>query len=85
MNKCHIETCTQHHYPSSIAKRITTLGQRASVLILMIFTGWRFYLVAHRYLNLPIPDENRNQIPEGPSAIDDVLITFNFWEYFQND
>ena len=66
---CSFETCTQHHYPSSIAKRITTLGQGASVLILMIFTGWRFYLVAHRNLYLPIPDEAKNQIPEGPSAL----------------
>ena len=69
MKKCHYVTCTQHHYPSPTAKRITTLVQGGGFSVLMLFTGWRSYLVAHRYLNLPIPDENRNQIPEGPSAI----------------
>ena len=69
MKKCHFKTCTQHHYPTSAAQRITTFVQGISVFALMIFTGWRFYLVAHRYYNLPIPDENSNQIPEGPSAI----------------
>ena len=69
MKKCHFKTCTQHHYPTSAAKQITTFVQGISVLALMMFTGWRFYLVAHRYYNLPIPDENSNQIPEGPSAI----------------
>ena len=69
MNPCSIETCTQHHYPSPTAKRITTRVQGVATAALMIFTGWRFYLVAHRYYNLPIPDENSNQIPEGPSAI----------------
>ena len=62
MTPCSIETCVQHHYPSPTAKRITTLGQGASVLALMIFVGWRIYKVAYRYLFLPIPDENRNQI-----------------------
>ena len=60
--QCQYETCTQHHYPSPTAKRITTLGQGAITTALLIFTGFRFYLVTHRYLNLPIPDENRNQI-----------------------
>ena len=82
---CSFETCTQHHYPSPTHKRIFGLGKNVCTSALVIFIGWRFYLVGHRYLNLPIPDEKRNQIPEGPSAIDDVLITFNFWEYFQND
>ena len=44
MKNCHYETCTQH------------LVQGAGTSALMISTGWRFYLVAHRYLNLPIPD-----------------------------
>ena len=69
MKECPYETCTQHHYPSPTAKRITTLGQGVAIAALMIFTGWRFYLVAHRNLYLPIPDETKNQIPEGPSAL----------------
>ena len=64
MKECPDETCTQHHYPSPTAKRITTLGQRTITSALLIFIGWRLYLVAYRYLNLPIPEENRNQIPE---------------------
>ena len=60
--QCQYKTCTQHHYPSPTAKRITTLGQGTITTALLIFIGFRFYLVAHRYLNLPIPDENRNQI-----------------------
>ena len=56
MIPCSIETCTHHHYPSPTAKRITTLGQGAGTSALMISTGWRFYLVAHHYLHLPIPD-----------------------------
>ena len=66
---CSFETCTQHHYPSPTHKRIFGLGKNVCTSALVIFIGWRFYLVGHRYLNLPIPDENRNQIPEGPSAI----------------
>ena len=62
IKKCHYVTCTQHHYPSPMAKRITTLVQGVGFSALMIFAGFRFYLVAHRYLNLPIPDENKNQI-----------------------
>ena len=62
MKKCLDKTCTQHHYPSPTAKRITTLVQGGGFSALMIFAGFRFYLVAHRYLNLPIPDENKNQI-----------------------
>ena len=69
MDPCSIETCTHHHYPSPTAKQITTLVQGTNFLGLLILAGWRFYLVTHRYYNLPIPDENRNQIPEGPSAI----------------
>ena len=69
MIPCSIETCTQHHYPSPTAKRITTIVQGTNFLALMIFTGWRTYLAVHRYLYLPIPDEKRNQIPEGPSHL----------------
>ena len=53
---------THHHYDKTSHQRITRLVQGSSVLALIIFAGWRFYLVAHRYLNLPIPEENRNQI-----------------------
>ena len=69
-NKCSFKTCTQHHYPSSTEKRITTLIQGTGISAFLIFAGWRSYLVAYRYLNLPIPDENRNQIPEYSSAIE---------------
>ena len=79
MKKCQYETCTHHHYDKISHHRITRLVQGSSVLALMIFAGWRFYLVAHRYLNLPIPEENRNQI----TPYHEKNVTLKFWEYFQ--
>ena len=54
--------CTLHHYPTPTSKRLTTGVQKSCIVAFLIFTGFRFYLVAIRILNLPIPDENKNQI-----------------------
>ena len=54
--------CTKHHYTSVTKRWITKCVQFCSIMAFLIFSGFRFYLVAYRYLNLPIPDEKKNQI-----------------------
>ena len=70
---------TYHHYDKNSHHRITRLVQGSTALALVIFSQWRFYLVAYRYLNRPIPDENRNQITSNYTT----YFMLNFWEYFQ--
>ena len=70
---------TYHHYDKNYHHRTTRLVQGSSALALVIFSLWRFYLVAHGYVNLPIPQENRNQITPNFER----YFTLNFWEYFQ--
>ena len=71
--------CTHHHYEKTSHKWITKLVQGSTALALVIFSQWRFYLVAYYYLNRPIPDETRNQITSNYER----FFTLNFWEYFQ--
>ena len=70
---------THHHYDKTSHQRITRLVQGSSALALVIFSLWRFYLVAYGYINPPIPDETRNQITSNYER----YFTLNFWEYFQ--
>jgi len=71
--------CTHHHYNSSTHKRIVRIVQGTMTSGLIIFSGWRFYLVTHHYLYLPIPEENRNQITPNYES----NFSLNFWEYLQ--
>ena len=55
--------CTKHHYDSPTHERITKGVQKSGFMALIIFTGFRFYLVFDRlFFNIPIPEEFRNQI-----------------------
>ena len=54
--------CTKHHYPSPTLKFITTFVQGSAITALLMFTGFRFYLVIHRLLNPPIPEDTRNEM-----------------------
>ena len=61
------EHCTRigvykHHYPTVITKRITTIGQGFITTVFLGYFWYRFYLVAFRYYNPLIPEENRNKI-----------------------
>ena len=75
---CSFETCTKHHYPSPTHKRITTFVQGSSFAAILMYSGFRFYLVAYSYLNPPIPEESRNQI----TSTFERNFTLNFWELF---
>ena len=54
--------CTKHHYPSPTPMFITTFVQGSVIAALIIFTVFRFYLVADRLIYTPIPEEPRNQM-----------------------
>ena len=61
-DKCSIKTCTKHHYPSPTDMFITTFVQGSAIAALVIFTVFRFYLVADRLIYPPIPEEPRNEM-----------------------
>ena len=55
--------CTEHHYPSATSNRITKCVQRSTTAAVLIFTGFRFYLVFDRlFFNPPMPEDFRDQI-----------------------
>ena len=62
--------CTKHHYPSPTSKRITTCVQKSGVAALLIFTGFRFYLVFDRlFFNPPRPEDVRDQIYQAVTSL----------------
>ena len=62
-----------HHYDSRISKKIVTWVQIITMIIFLVYTVNRFYLIFYKVYNPPQAEEIRNQVTKTKSYYFDFL------------